>query len=398
MKRRRLVQSTLGAGSLALLSRASVASGATPVKRRLITVYSRGGWDTTMIFDPKGQRSQIQTSSDGTEQQTAGLSFVASSNRPSVGQFFDRFAGQSCIVNGVSVDSISHDKCARLLFTGGRLSNMSDYASIIATESESLPLPYVILSGPRFTGKLGYNVTKVDQRFVDSLSVSSEIDFSMVESAVQESVGTSDSERINEYLRTLERRQQLRSYTNLFPTSVSVDPTSQIDLLMNLLGNDLSAVGLMQVLPPPFCQWDSHSGNDDSQNGCLEYLFEQLLYLGESLRNTLDTDGVPLIESTTVMVLSEMGRTPVYNTANGKDHWPYTSMLMFGHGIQGGRVVGATDEQLISAPIDLGTGEKTAQGSRLQVGSVLAGLLQSFDIDSNQYLDNRPFLAPFVLR
>jgi hypothetical protein len=167
---------------------------------------------------------------------------------------------------------------------------------------------------------------------------------------------------------------------------------------MNLLSNDLSAVGLMQVLPPPFCQWDSHSGNDDSQTGCYEYLFEQLLYLGQSLQDTLDTDGVPLIESTTVMVLSEMGRTPVYNTADGKDHWPYTSMLMFGQGIQGGQVVGATDEQLVSAPIDLSSGERTPQGRRLQVGNVLAGLLQSFDIDSKKHLADQPFTAPFVMR
>ena len=404
MRRRELLKTTLSAGSLGVLSRSSMVSASastsasTSSKRRLITVYSRGGWDTTMVFDPKGQRSQIQSAADGTEQQVAGLSYVASPARPSVSQFFERFAMQSCIVNGVSIDSISHDKCARLLFTGARLGNMPDYASMIATESETLPLPYVILSGPRFTGQLGYNVTRVDQRFVDSLSTSSEIDFSMVESAVQQSIGTSDSERVSEYLRTLERRQQLRPFTSLFPTSVSINPTSQIDLLMTLLGNDLASVGLMQVLPPPFRQWDSHSGNDESQTGCFEYLFEQLLYLGQSLEETLDSDGVPLSKSTTVMVLSEMGRTPVYNTAEGKDHWPYTSILMFGQGIQGGQVVGATDEQLIAAPINLQTGERTSQGSRLQVGNVLAGLLQSFDIDSNKYLDNRPFSAPFVLR
>ena len=398
MRRRKLLQQTLGASGLGLLSGSSITSASTSNKRRLITVYSRGGWDTTMVFDPKGQRSQIQSAPDGTERQLSGVSFVDSVARPSVSQFFERFSAQSCILNGISIDSISHDKCARLLFTGERLSNMPDYASIVATESESLPLPYVILSGPRFTGKLGYNVTKVDQRFVDSLNASSEIDFSIVEAAIQQSIGASDTERVSEYLRTLERRQQLRSFTEIFPSSVSINPRSQIDLLMNLLSNDLSAVGLMQVLPPPFCQWDSHSGNDDSQTGCYEYLFEQLLYLGQSLQDTLDTDGVPLIESTTVMVLSEMGRTPVYNTAEGKDHWPYTSMLMFGQGIQGGQVVGATDEQLVAAPINLRTGQRMHQGPRLQVGNVLAGLLQSFDIDSHKYFDQQPFTAPFVLR
>ena len=31
-----------------------------------------------------------------------------------------------------------------------------------------------------------------------------------------------------------------------------------------------------------------------------------------------------------VVVVSEMSRTPVMNSDNGKDHWSYTSALLFG--------------------------------------------------------------------
>ncbi len=397
VKRRTLLKTALGTGALSLGTSSSHAMSQGS-KRRLITVYSRGGWDTTMVFDPVGARSKVQSASDGQVQSSGGVSFVASAQRPSVSEFFERFGAQSVIINGVSINSISHDKCARLLFTGDRRSNKPDYASILATGSEGLPLPYVILSGPRFTGSLGYNVTRVDQGFVDSLTQPSQIDFSLVESAVQQSIGVTDSERVDEYLRTLERRQQLRPFASLFPSTISLNPVSQIDLLTTLLSNDLSAVGLIQVLPPPFRQWDSHSGNDESQSGCFEYLFEQLVYLADSLERTVDNDGVPLSESTTVMVLSEMGRTPVYNTAEGKDHWPYTSMLIFGAGVEGGQVVGATDDQLISAPVDLSTGQLSNNGKALQVEQVLSGLLASFDVDPKAHFASDVFTAPFAIR
>jgi hypothetical protein len=48
-----------------------------------------------------------------------------------------------------------------------------------------------------------------------------------------------------------------------------------------------------------------------------------------------------------VVVTSDFARGPEYNGNNdgsGKDHWPITSMLAFGPGIAGNRVIGATDD------------------------------------------------------
>jgi uncharacterized protein (DUF1501 family) len=45
-----------------------------------------------------------------------------------------------------------------------------------------------------------------------------------------------------------------------------------------------------------------------------------------------------------VIAQSEMGRTPTYNSGNGKDHWPIGSIMFLGCGIRGNRVIGATDE------------------------------------------------------
>jgi hypothetical protein len=51
-----------------------------------------------------------------------------------------------------------------------------------------------------------------------------------------------------------------------------------------------------------------------------------------------------LLDSTTVFVTGEFGRTPKINERGGRDHWPRAMCcLLAGGGIQGGRVIGASD-------------------------------------------------------
>jgi hypothetical protein len=52
-----------------------------------------------------------------------------------------------------------------------------------------------------------------------------------------------------------------------------------------------------------------------------------------------------LLDNTLVCNLAEFGRTPRVNPAGGRDHWPQCWSVYFaGGGVQGGRVVGASDE------------------------------------------------------
>lgn len=52
-----------------------------------------------------------------------------------------------------------------------------------------------------------------------------------------------------------------------------------------------------------------------------------------------------LLDETLVVVMGEFGRTPKLNTLGGRDHWPRVfSVMMAGGGIQGGQVIGASDD------------------------------------------------------
>ena len=53
-----------------------------------------------------------------------------------------------------------------------------------------------------------------------------------------------------------------------------------------------------------------------------------------------------LLDSTLVIVMGEMGRTPRINGSAGRDHWPQCGFsLLTGGGVKAGMVYGATDKQ-----------------------------------------------------
>src|SRR5262249_7455839 len=55
-----------------------------------------------------------------------------------------------------------------------------------------------------------------------------------------------------------------------------------------------------------------------------------------------------LLDETLVIMMGEFGRTPKFNNAGGRDHWPQCfSVVLAGGGIPGGQVYGPSDQ---SAP------------------------------------------------
>jgi len=90
-----------------------------------------------------------------------------------------------------------------------------------------------------------------------------------------------------------------------------------------------------------FSGWDTHGGNFKK---CKESLLPQFDQGLAALLAQLDSRG--RLDSTTVLVTGEFGRTPKINPRAGRDHWPRAfSVLMAGGGVRGGQVIGASDEK-----------------------------------------------------
>ena len=137
--------------------------------------------------------------------------------------------------------------------------------------------------------------------------------------------------------------------------------------------------------------WDTHEDNS-FQNPQFQELFTELHDLLSKLSQTPGTQGRTLLDETVVVVMSEMGRTPKFNSTGGRDHWPYTSAMLISSGISGGRSIGAYNENFSGVGFDTNTGILVPDAIGVSSTDFGATLLAIADIDPAQFLSGaRPF-------
>lgn len=86
--------------------------------------------------------------------------------------------------------------------------------------------------------------------------------------------------------------------------------------------------------------WDTHAGNNERMK---EVLCPQFDIGFTALIEDLELRG--LLDETLVVAVGEMGRTPKFNKAGGRDHWGYVfPCVLAGAGIAGAQVWGASDK------------------------------------------------------
>jgi uncharacterized protein (DUF1501 family) len=104
------------------------------------------------------------------------------------------------------------------------------------------------------------------------------------------------------------------------------------------------------------------------------------------------------LDKTLIVLYSDFGRTPKINNSQGRDHWPIGSAIMIGGGIQGGRVVGGTDDAMRSLTVNAETGLVDSSGMQLNpthVGGAVIDLTlgEAFRSTYRSYLPTAPFLT-----
>ncbi len=114
-------------------------------------------------------------------------------------------------------------------------------------------------------------------------------------------------------------------------------------------------------------EWDlCHVDNDKYNRDLLAPPLDQAL---SALMEDLAQRG--LLESTLVIAMGEFGRTPHVNPRAGRDHWPHCwSMVLGGGGIQGGQVIGASDDR----------GARVAE-RMVTIGDLFATIYKALGID-----------------
>ncbi len=400
----------LGAGALAWPRRAQ----ALAMERKFLFFFAGGGWDTAAILDP-------HFDSDGVDMDplsflgTAGnLRFTDGDDRLGARRFFSRWAGKTAIINGIDVHSVGHDSAAQFMLTGTSASSYSDWPTILAANSAlEYPLPHVVFSGPSYAGTQAQAVVRAGGgtllTLIDgSLTGTSDRPTPMVQTPADEMIDefvfkrTADwaagqtglsRTRADALMSNLERAMELEG--RRFEAGLSDLGNSMLDQAVKSC--ELFRLGLsrcaMIAIPGGY---DTHSGNTPTQAVNQDLFYSDLDELFDYLATTPGHTAEFLSQEVTVVAMSEFGRTPKFNGGNGRDHWPYNSMLVAGAGVKGNQLLGKTDGGLIGLPIDLATGQESASGDILGCESVGTALLEIGGLDPAGFLPGVPVLDALV--
>ena len=416
MSRRTVLR--LGASAAALLAvpwplgRRAEAAGS---PHFLVTFFADGGWDPTQTLDahdPLDASDGIDVDVPGQPPSriatVGGLTYVSNPvTRPMVDTFFTTWAGRTAIVNGINTRSTSHDQSTQLVLTGYLDPTRADFAVMAAHHNGAdLPLPHLLLSGPSFGGPfsglsgrvggqlgaaLAYNRipghTNPDDR---QLGVSALGEAYIQQALAREGTGVAPGAvtgKLDAFREANRRGEQLARAASSLPRDVGDGGE-----LATSLANAFRAGMTSSVTVDTTGGFDTHSDNTQ-QNDRWTNLFS---FLHDFLTGLAAQPGVAsptLLDETTVVYCSDFGRTPQLNGDNGKDHHPWTSMLLVGKRVRGGTVLGRTDRDQEGVKVNFTTGQPDDTGQVLDVQNMVAGVLTLMGANASEYL---PTVRPFT--
>lgn len=387
INRRRLLKTGLGMSLLPSLSvRPSLAN---EQERRFLFVFAEGGWDQCHLFAPLWNNPHIDMEPQSSLGQIGNIQYVDSSIKPAVGEFLRDFGQETCFVHGIGVRSVAHDTCLRLIWAGTSNDRCNDWASIIAAQSQSdYLLPHVVLSGPSYASDLSSFVSRVGTNGQlgyllppENFGVQSLDAFEDQWLAELQTLSNSPSARFQE-LQTralvaesnLQAIQSLDTTLNLLDDEEGNDLARDLQRAVALLGNNVSRCVSLKHAGFQNLGYDSHAANA-VQSRNMQELFHEL----RMTMQLVETGYPELYANLTVVVLSEMGRFPKMNQRQGKTHWMHTSAILIGSGVRGDHMIGAYNDDCMSSPVDLSTGDVYEGGTLLKPEHLGATLLQLAD-------------------
>jgi len=396
--RRQFIKTLAGATAMCgipwQLARAVPAGSA----KRFIFVFVNGGWDPTHVFAPLFGNPKIDLERDATTATFGNIPIVDHASRPSVRTFFERWHSQSVIINGLNVRSVSHEICTVRLLTGNPSGQTSDWAThLAAAQASDFTIPHLVLNAPVFVGEHSDKVTatgtsgqlknlvsgSIHQMHDNHHGHPSPITESLVDAYLSRRASAYAAQHANSpsapvisgLQKSVERAAGLKNRRNDINLQPGETMAAQARTAIDALSLGLSRC--VTLAHNSF--WDTHTDNSQQQ-ALFEDLFEGLNIMMDQLNNRAGPDG-PLADDTVLVVLSEMGRTPKLNGANGKDHWPYTSALLVGPGLAGNHVVGGYDASYNGERVDLQSGDVSTSGVGIASENLGATLLALANVD-----------------
>lgn len=340
--------------------------------RFFLMIDAGGGWDPTMVCDPKG--GDINRQFMPSAIRSAGnipYAPITYADGYSNQRFFEKFHQRLLVLNGVDTQTVNHDSGNRFTWSGRLEDGYPPLAAIVAAAlAPGRPLGFLSNGGYENT------VGVVPLARLPSLDTIGRIAYpNRTDPAMEQARYLSEAsyQRIRRYQRerTLAQADQstLLAYENSLRQLAATRAGSNLleRLMQYLPGNDVLGrtqnpilrqgmvalaayqAGVTAAANLAVGGFDTHGQHDTNQGAALSRLLQGV----DQLMDRVDMLG--LADRVTVVVGSDFGRTPAYNAQMGKDHWSVTSMLVMGAGVRGNRVVGATNEAQRARGLDYTT-------------------------------------------
>lgn len=407
MKRRQFMQLSAAAGT-GLLGGVNLgwAQQAYPGPYWLF-IEARGGWDPTSFCDPKGRglgpNGDINNYDQGDIGQAGNIPYAPPPDSFLPGQpnfinglfsnqqFFDAHFQRLLVINGISYGTNSHSVGRTAAWSGTKTLDYPSLGALIANQSApDLPLPYVASRSGESTKTKG--VVPATVLSGSDLNAIREIAFpnrsnvfngnsdyyeastdSLIDSAVnaraQRQMANQRLDRVQSAMATQNQLMGLDSST----LSDFVNGLNSPSAPNAYVASRNRAEDLFDRAQRAFAAFEAGAaatahihldGFDTHDDHDVRHYPRLMDYLG-AVDNIID-DAVNrgMGDNLVIVMTSDFARTNRYNNDNGKDHWSHGSMMVWGApGFFGGnRVVGLTNDNQVSQPINATTLQPDAGG------------------------------------
>ncbi len=326
--------------------------------------------------------------------------------------FFTKHQAYTTVINGLDTSTNSHDPGRRNIWSG-RLAdgNPTFCAMVAACRAPEVPMAFLSHGGYDFTAGL-VPPTRAENGDFDVLTkiarpnaIDGKPASPYHDAQILGVIRNARSKRL-EAQRAAQRLPRIeQAMGTLYTARLGQDNLENLlDHLDSLANEDANPIvrqgrlalaaykaGLCVSANLTISGFDTHDNHDAKQGAALQKLFDGV--------DTLLTEAAAagLQDKVVVMISSDFARTPNYNGGNGKDHWPYTSMIVLGAGVPS-RVVGATTMSQNALRVNPDTldvlPDDDSSGVRIEPAHVHAGLRKLAAIDDHALAKQYPVMKP----
>ena len=387
----------------------------------LLTIQCDGGWDPLMFCDPTGSsdfnRITDQIAYAGSipyspiDPEADGLDFDDIDGVMSNQDFFETHSDRLLVLNGVRTDTISHYQGRLRSWTGGIVAGYPTPtlgALFAGTQAPDLPLAFLSMGGiehtaglvplSRFSGaddldtilhpywnKRGdaFNTDAVRTQLDEARQArSAALDASLARQR--------DRDFLVEYEKVISDLHALYDFSledvgDVLPPDLE-DEAEGIRLMMAAFASGLAAAGNLQT-----GSFDTHGSDHDTVAPAEAARVWRLVdwAVTEAAR-------VGVAEQLVILLGSDFGRGPAYNSSDGKGHAQTTSFLIHSPLIEGNRVVGGRDKSGDALAVDPDNLTLSDAGEIMTPGTVHAAMRRLLSLDTADNLAAYPIDAPDV--